>query len=30
LATKGRRRRALWGQAYNHPIRSGDDQGENT
>ncbi len=30
LAAKGRRMRALWGQAYNHPIRSGDDQGENT
>ena len=30
LAAKGRRVRALWGRAYNHPIDSGDDQGENT
>jgi putative spermidine/putrescine transport system ATP-binding protein len=30
LAAKGRRVRALWGRAYNHPIHSGDDQGENT
>jgi putative spermidine/putrescine transport system ATP-binding protein len=30
LAAKGRRVRALWGRAYNHPIRSGDDQGEDT
>jgi putative spermidine/putrescine transport system ATP-binding protein len=28
LAAKGRRVRALWGRAYNHPIRSGDQQGE--
>ncbi len=27
LAAKGRRVRALWGRAINHPIRSGDDQG---
>jgi len=30
LAAKGRRVRALWGRAYNHPIDSGDNQGENT
>jgi putative spermidine/putrescine transport system ATP-binding protein len=28
MAAKGRRVRALWGRAYNHPIRSGDDTGE--
>jgi putative spermidine/putrescine transport system ATP-binding protein len=27
LAAKGRRVRALWGRAINHPIRTGDDQG---
>jgi putative spermidine/putrescine transport system ATP-binding protein len=30
LAAKGRRVRALWGRATNHPIRSGDDQGGET